>query len=133
MAVRMFRFTITLATGPIMRARATAIIRSIMAGCTSVVPGIMDRSIIATIAAAAIIGMADTGAAVRCTPAQDGAEISRAVIAGTVATMVTKVRDAVLDGARGAGGIEARRPKRMANQASGVNVRLPMRRRAMNL
>jgi hypothetical protein len=50
-----------------------------------------------------------------------------------VASMVTTVRDAVLDGARGAGGIESRRAQRMADQASGVNVRLPIRRRATNL
>lgn len=106
--VRTFRFTITTrATGPISRARAIAIILFITAGCISAMLGIMDRSTIATSVAAANIGMADAGAAARCTQAQDYAEISHPVLAGIAAITVTTLQDVGLDGARGAAAINA--------------------------
>jgi len=105
MGGRMFRVVLTLVTGPIMRARAIAIILCTMAGSSSVMPGITGRSATATTVAAANIGIAAAGGAAPCMRAQDYAEILRADLADGVATTATMVQD-------GDGGGAATKPRR---------------------
>ena len=99
MAARMFRFTSTPATGPIIRVRVIAIIRSIVAGCFSAEPGTMDRSTTATTAAAANIGIVDAGTVGPYARGQDFAEVLGPARAATIAITA---QDLGLDEALGA-------------------------------